>query len=148
MRVNRLVAGLLFLGAGVWAAQAGAAELKVLSADTNKPALQELAPAFEKETGHKLKIDYATVAEVQKKVEADDEYDVVILDQPAALKLTKAAKLVGGTTKILFRGPDVVYIASSMTQSEQPVPAKALIDFLAGPKAAATYKAKGLQKSG
>ncbi len=44
-----------------------------------------------------------------------------------------------------LQSPDMVYVAGSPFVSEQPIPAKALIDFLAGPKAAAVYKAKGLQ---
>lgn len=147
MRPIRLLAGLLLV-AGLWTAEASAAEIRVLSAEQVQPALQELAPAFEKASGHKLKIDYAALADVQKKIEAEDEYDVVIVDQPGAMKLTKAAKLVGGTTKVLFKIPDVVYIASTVFQSEQPVPAQALIDFLAGPSAKDTYKSKGLQPAG
>ena len=41
--------------------------------------------------------------------------------------------------------PDLAYVAGSPFFSEQPVAAKALIDFLADPKAAAVSKAKGLQ---
>ena len=145
MHIIRSLAG-LFLMAGFLAHQASAAELKVLSADASRPALQELAPAFEKASGHKLKIDYAAAGDVQKKVADDEEYDVVILDQPAAQKLTSAAKIVSGTTKVLFQGaPDVVYIGSTLSQTEQPIPAKALVDFLAGANAKDIYKAKGLQ---
>jgi molybdate transport system substrate-binding protein len=43
-----------------------------------------------------------------------------------------------------LQSPDLVFQAGSPTFSEQPIAAKALIDFLAGPKAAPVYKAKGL----
>jgi molybdate transport system substrate-binding protein len=39
----------------------------------------------------------------------------------------------------------LVWVAGSPFVSEQPVAAKALIDFLADPEAAAVYKAKGFQ---
>ena len=42
-------------------------------------------------------------------------------------------------------GSDLVYVAGAPYVSQQPIAAKALIDFLADPKAAAAYKAKGLQ---
>ena len=58
MIVMRLTAALLFLGA--IAGQAGAAEVKLLSVEAMKPALQELAPAFETASKHKLKIEYGT----------------------------------------------------------------------------------------
>jgi len=54
MRAIRLLAGGLALVTGIWAAEAGAVELKVLSAGAMRAALQELAPAFEATSGHKL----------------------------------------------------------------------------------------------
>jgi len=44
-----------------------------------------------------------------------------------------------------LQSPDLVYVAGAPYWSEQPIAAKALINFLADPKAAAVYKAKGLQ---
>jgi molybdate transport system substrate-binding protein len=44
-----------------------------------------------------------------------------------------------------LQSPDLAYVAGAPYLSDQPVAAKALIDFLADPKAAAVYKAKGLQ---
>jgi molybdate transport system substrate-binding protein len=44
-----------------------------------------------------------------------------------------------------LQSPDLVYDAGGTFFSEQPIPAKMLIDFLADPNAAAVYKAKGLQ---
>ena len=44
-----------------------------------------------------------------------------------------------------LQSPDLVYVPGAPYLSEQPVAAKAFIDFLADPNAAAVYKAKGLQ---
>ena len=44
-----------------------------------------------------------------------------------------------------LQSPDLVYMAGSTTLSGQPLPAKALIDFLAAPAAAAVYKANGME---
>jgi molybdate transport system substrate-binding protein len=258
IRAIRLLAGTFALATSVFAAEAGAVELKVLSAGAMRAALQELAPAFEAASGNKLKIEYATAGDIEKKVAADDEIDVVILTKPRVDKLVSAAKIVGGSTQTLARGqlglavktgaakpdissveavkkalvnaksvayadpasgattgtflaqafeklgiaaelkpktqlvtgsagqgpsvgatvargeaeigmqpiaelkevqgidvvgplpaelqsPDLIYVAGAPYVSEQPIAAKALIDFLADPKAAAVYKAKGLQ---
>jgi molybdate transport system substrate-binding protein len=258
MRTIRLLAGTLALVTGVLAAEASAAELKVLSAGAMRTVLQELAPAFETASGHKLKIEYATAGVIEQKVAADDEIDVVILTKPRVDKLVREAKIVGGTTTTLasaqiglavkkgatmpdissvdafkrallnaktiayadpasgatsgqhvaqiveklgisaelkpktrlvsasgaqgprvgeavargeaeigiqpvselvevagidvvgplpveLQSPDLVYVVGSPYVSEQPIAAKALIDFLADPKAAAVYKAKGLK---
>jgi len=221
--------------------------------------VQELAPAFEAASGNKLKIEYANVGDIEKKVAAGDEIDVAILTKPRVDKLVREAKIVGGSTQTLahaeiglavkkgaakldigsveafkkallnaksvayadpasgaasgqaaaqgfeklgvaaelkpktrlvsagtaqggaevggsvargeaeigiqlisllmgvegidvvgplpaeLQSPDLVYVAGAPYLSEQPIAAKALIDFLADPKAAAVYKAKGLQ---
>jgi ABC-type molybdate transport system substrate-binding protein len=145
MRAIRLLTGVLILVGGIVAADADAAELKLLSPEVMKPALQELAAAYEKESGNKLKIEYAPVETIRKKINDEEEYDVVIMDQKATAALTKAAKVVGGSVKSLAKEKDDVYIASSPMLSEQPVEAQMLIDFLKGPKAAEVYKTKGLQ---
>jgi molybdate transport system substrate-binding protein len=258
MRMIQLAAGALALVGGLLTAESGAAELKVLSAGAMRGALQELAPAFETASGHKLKIEYATAGVIEQKVAADDEIDVAILTKPRIDKLANQAKIVGGSTKTLasaqiglaikkgaakpdissvdalkkallnaksvayadpasgatsgaylaqaleklgiaaeikpktrlvpasgaqgpgvgeavahgeaeigmqpiselidvegleivgplpaeLQSPDLVYVAGSPYVSEQPIAAKALIDFLADPKAAAVYTAKGLK---
>ena len=261
MRKNviRLLAVVLATLAGLAGGATDAAELKVLSAGSMRAVLQELGPAFEKSSGHKLSIEYATAGKIEEKVAADDTIDVAILSKPRADKLVRVAKLVGGTATTLasvpiglavkkgapkpdissvdafkkallnaksvayldpasgatsgiylaqaleklgiaaelkpklrlvsatagqdsprvgdavlrgeaeigmqpiselmevqgidivgplpaeLQSPDLVYVAGSPAVCEQPLPAKALIDFLAGPSAKAVYKAKGME---
>jgi molybdate transport system substrate-binding protein len=251
-----LLAVVMALLAGLSGGSASAAELKVASAAAMRAALQELAPAFEKSSGHKLAIEYATAGKVEEKIAAVEAIDVVILTKPRVDKLVESAKLVGGTTAMLARvpiglavkkgaakpdissvdafkkallgaksiayidpasggtsgihmaqvldklglaaqlkskirlggptagkgpgdlvahgdaeigilpvsqlievagidivgplpaelqSPDLVFLAASPMASEQPLPAKALIDFLATPAAKAVYKAKGME---
>ena len=90
---------------------AGAAELNVMSATEMQAALQELASAFEKKSGHNLKIEYGTNAQVEDKVGKDAELDVAILNKAQADKLVSKAKLVedGGAVAASlcaqYRGP-------------------------------------------
>ena len=145
MHIGRMAVGFVFLAVGA-AGSAGAAELKVLSVDTMKPALQELAPAFETASKDKLKIDYASADAVEKKIDSEEEYDVVIVDHAITGKLIGKAKLAGGLVKwVAKKSPDLVYDASTTNFSSQPLAAADLINFLATPKAAEVYKAKGLQ---
>jgi molybdate transport system substrate-binding protein len=257
MPTIRLLAAAFALATGVLAAGASAAELKVLSVGGMRTVLQELGPAFEAASGHKLNIDYAEPRVIEQKVVAGDEIDVAILTKPRADKLVREAKIVGGTATTLARpqiglavkkgaakpdissieafkkallnaksvaypdpaggsdvgaymvqtfdklgiaaelkpktlvspnpaqapvvveavargeaeigitvisalmqvqgidivgllpaelqDPNLVLVAGSPFFSEQPIAAKALIDFLADPKAAAVYRAKGFQ---
>jgi len=125
---------------------AGAAELKVVSATQVQTALQELAPAFEKKSGHKLKIEYGTSAEIEDKVGKDAEFDIAILNKQQADKLVSKAKLISGSVVMLGKmNPDQVFVAASTFDSDQPLPAKAFIDFLATPEAKAVWKAKGVE---
>jgi ABC-type molybdate transport system substrate-binding protein len=144
----RLFAVVVALLAGLSAGAAGAAELKVLSTEAMRATLQELAPAFEAASKHKLVIAYATDADVEQKVASDDTIDIAILTKARIDKLVKAARILTGT-KVLATGasPDLVYVVGSSFSTEQPVAAKALIDFLAGPAAKKVYEAKGLQTS-
>ena len=255
----RLLAAALALLVGLPAGAAAAAEIKVLCSGAMRAVMEQLAPAFEKSTGHKLTIEYATAGKVAERVAADEAIDVAILTKPRADRLVSAAKLVGGTTTELARvpiglavrkgaphpdissveafkrallnaksvaytdpasgatsgihlaqileklgiaaelkpkihlvsppagqssprvgevvqrgeaeigmqpiselmevdridvvgplpaelqSPDLAYMAGSPTASDQPLPAKALIDFLAAPAAAPVYKARGME---
>src|SRR5947207_2443092 len=93
------------LFAGLSAGAAKAAEIKVVSAVAMRAALQELAPAFEKSSGHKLAIEYDTAGKVTEKVVGEDAIDVAILPKPAFDKQVRAAKIVGGTTTPLAQVP-------------------------------------------
>ncbi len=146
MSVRRLTGGILFLAAAVVAADAGAAELKVLSVEAMRPALQELAKEFEASSKHKLKIDYAPAADIEKKLTEEEEYDIVIVDDAITKKLASAAKIAGGSTETLAKkSPDLSYDVSTTNWTQQPLPDKELIGFLTAPKAAAVYKSKGMQ---
>lgn len=148
MRTIQLLTGALMLVVGAWAAEAGAVELKVLSTEAMRATLQELAPAFEKASGHKLVIAFATDEDGAKKVAADDSIDIAILSKPRIDVLVKSARLLT-FPKVLATGssPDLVYAAGSSMATEQPLAVRALMDFLAGPEAKKVYQAKGLKTS-
>jgi ABC-type molybdate transport system substrate-binding protein len=136
--------------AGLYAAPAGAAELKVLSTEAMRPMLQELAPAFEAASKNKLVITYASDADVEKQVASDDTIDIAIVTKVRMDKLIRAARiLTPPASKVLATGasPDLVYVAGSSFFTEEPLAARALVDFLAGPEAKKVYEAKGLKIS-
>jgi len=101
----RLFAVILALLTGLSGRTVGATEIKVVCSGAMRAVLQQLAPAFEKSSGDKLVIEYATAGKVEEKVAADEVIDVAILTKPRADKLVRVAKLVGGTTTMLARVP-------------------------------------------
>jgi molybdate transport system substrate-binding protein len=102
---RRPFAATVALLVGLSAGAAGAAEIKVLCSGAMRAVLQQLAPVFEKSSGDKLVIEYATAGKVEENVADDEAIDVAILTKPRAEKLVRAAKLVGGTTAVLARVP-------------------------------------------
>jgi hypothetical protein len=100
-RTGTIIAALAILSAGA----TSAAELKVLSGGAMRAAVQELAGTFETSSGHKLVIEYGTVAKVAEKVKGDDPIDVAILTQPFFDQLVSTGKMLGGTTAQLARVP-------------------------------------------
>ena len=82
----------LTLGAG---AQAG--EIKVLASNGVKTVLEELAPQFEKSTGHKLAFRFAPAADLKGQIEKGESFDVAILTAVLIDDLIKQGKLVPAT---------------------------------------------------
>jgi molybdate transport system substrate-binding protein len=101
----RILAAVVALLTGLSAEVAGVAEVNVLCSGAMRGVLQQLAPDFEKSSGHHLVIEYATAGKVEEKVAADEAIDVAILSKPRAEKLVRSAKLVGGTATVLARVP-------------------------------------------
>jgi len=99
-----------WLGAGLVVAcamqeGAQAAELRVVCAGAMRAVLQQLAPEYEKASGNKLTIEYATAGGVEKKVLSEDGIDVAILNKPRLDALVKKADIVGGSVAVLARAP-------------------------------------------
>ena len=93
-----LTGGLLFaLIAASEGTVADAAEVSVLTSVALTPALDELAPQFERATGNKLKIGYSLIADIRKRMLAGESADVVILSRPVMDELQKAGKFAPGS---------------------------------------------------
>ena len=76
---------------------ADAAELKVMSSVALSATLDELKPAFEASTGHKLRIVYGLIADIKKRMEAGEPTDVVIVSRGALDDLLKQGKVADGS---------------------------------------------------
>lgn len=92
--------GLLFL---VMHGVVAAAEIKVLSAVAMKSALDDLAPQFERATGHKLTISYAVAGELRKRIEGGEFGDMTILPKPWFEPLLAQGKITEGSQMIVAR---------------------------------------------
>ena len=80
---------------------AGAAEIRVISSNAIKTTLEQLAPAFEKATAHKLVFTWGAAVPLKAEIEKGAAFDVAILTTAAVDDLIRQGKLVGATRAAL-----------------------------------------------
>jgi molybdate transport system substrate-binding protein len=73
-----------------------AGEITVLSGGAIEPGLHAAAAAFEKQTGHHVKITFNTTPLIQKRMAAGETFDVVIAPPAATGEFLKAGKVESG----------------------------------------------------
>ncbi len=96
--------GLMFMLSGM----AHAAEITVLSGGAIEPGLHAAAHAFEKQTGHTVKITFNTTPQILKRVGAGETFDVVIAPPGAVKNFTAAGKVEAGGVDVGKVGMGVV----------------------------------------
>ena len=74
-----------------------AAEIKVISSNALKTVLQDLAPAFEKASEHKLVFTWGAAVPLKARIENDEAFDLAVLTVAGIDDLIKQGKLVGAT---------------------------------------------------
>src|SRR5262245_60506263 len=79
------------------ASGASAAEIKVITSVGVKAILEELAPAFERTSGHKLNIIYGVAVPLKRQIESGETFDVVILVPGMIDDLMKQGKVAAGS---------------------------------------------------
>jgi molybdate transport system substrate-binding protein len=76
-----------------------AADITVLSGGAIEPGLHSAAHAFEKQTGHHVKLTFNTAPVIAKRIAAGDIFDVVI-SPPAAIEQFAKAGKVGSSDRV------------------------------------------------
>ena len=82
---------------------AGAAEIKVLTAGAFKQVVLALVPDFEKQTGHKVTVENETVGALTKRIEGGEGFDLAVLTPGAVDNLTGKGKFAAGSRTNLAR---------------------------------------------
>jgi molybdate transport system substrate-binding protein len=76
---------------------ARAAEIKVLSTQATEEAYKELAPQFEKASGHKVTTIFTGTLGVMKRLSDGESYDLLIMSRQSIDELAQAGKVVAGS---------------------------------------------------
>ena len=103
-KASAVATGLVFTLSGM----VHAAEITVLSGGAVEPGLHAAAQAFEKQTGHTVKITFNTTPQIRKRVGAGETFDVVIVPPAAVKDFTAAGKVEAGGVDIGKVGMGVV----------------------------------------
>jgi molybdate transport system substrate-binding protein len=74
-----------------------AAEIKVFASNGVKEALQELAPDFERQTGHKLKMEFGLAAALKRQIEGGAAFDVAVLTDAGIEDLAKHGRIAAAS---------------------------------------------------
>ncbi len=82
---------------------AAAVEIRVLTGGAFKQVLLALVPDFEKQTGHKVTIDNATVGALTKRIEGGEAFDIAVLTPKAVDELIAKGKFAAGSRQNLAR---------------------------------------------
>jgi molybdate transport system substrate-binding protein len=82
---------------------AGAAEIRVLSSTALKTTLDELAPQFERTTGHKIVASYGPSVRIAKRIADGEASDVVIVTPQGIEQLISQGKVVAESQTTIAR---------------------------------------------
>jgi molybdate transport system substrate-binding protein len=80
-----------------WLTSVNAAEIRVMSSNALKTSLQELTPAFEKATEHKLILTWGAAVPLKAQIEKGEAFDLAVLTGSAIDDLIKQGRLVAAT---------------------------------------------------
>jgi molybdate transport system substrate-binding protein len=93
------VLAVTLMGAG----QARAADITVLCSNGLRAVMQEMAPEFERASGHKLVVRYGLAAAFKQQIDAGEAFDVVVLTPPLIDDAIKRGLVVADTRSVIGR---------------------------------------------
>ena len=105
MKVRRMLftASLTLALVFVQATEAQAAEVRVLCSNGLKAVFEELAPQFERSTGHKIVVTYGLAAGFKQQIDAGAAVDVAILTPALIDDLIKSGKMAADSRTVIAR---------------------------------------------
>src|SRR5262245_20124377 len=95
-----------------------AAEITILCSNGFKAVIGELAPQFERATGHALRITYSVSAELKRRIEAGEPFDIAVLTDTALDDVIKQGRVVGGTRAVTARSPIAIAIRAGAAKPD------------------------------
>ena len=95
---NYFLAGAALVAACAIAMPVNAAEIKIISTPAASTALRMAAQDFERATGHKVVIVFSNIATTRKRIDAGEDFDMVVVSPKAIDDLTRQGKVAAGAS--------------------------------------------------
>jgi molybdate transport system substrate-binding protein len=108
----------LLAAAALAMTSAQAADITVLASPAMKEAYLELVPRFEQARGHKVATTWAGTADIMKRMQARETFDVVIAAANSIDELTDTGRLMAGSRKDLVRSGVGVTVRAGAPQPD------------------------------
>lgn len=96
---RRVAVPVLVMGLTALGAPARAEEVRMYASNAVKEVLLELQPAFEKESGHQLRVKWGGTPDIVRSVEQREEFDLVVIPAQAVDGLEKRGLLRQGARR-------------------------------------------------
>lgn len=93
MKVRIAVSALLLLVA----LSAAGAEIKVLAGSAVQPVMNDVIPAFEQRSGHRVVFDYGTAGGMAERVQRGEKADLAVVTGPQMDELQASGRIVAGS---------------------------------------------------
>ena len=119
-------------------------EVRVLTAVALRPVVEAMAPVYEKQAGHKLRIVSDGADALAERVRRGEPFELAVLP-PAMLETLSHEGLVsGGSITALARAPSGAYAGAVAADAANSGPALSLLILLASEDGLKMVKQKGL----
>lgn len=97
---------------------ASAAEIRILCSNGIRAVMQELVPRFEQATKHQVLVTYGVSADLKRRVEAGESFDIAVLTPALIDNAIDQGQIVGVTRIVLARSPMAIAIRTGTTKAD------------------------------
>ena len=122
MRLRVFFCGLALAATSSFGGSVLAAEIKVLSSNAARTLMEEIAPPFERASGHKVTLGFGTSQQVAKRIQDGEAADLVVITPEAIGQLVKQGKIVDGSHVDVARSFVGIAVRAGVTRPDISTP--------------------------
>jgi molybdate transport system substrate-binding protein len=117
-RSRRVAIGVAVVAGLALPREAGADTISVLCSNGFKAVMETLAPQFEQATKNKVVVTYSVAAELKRRIDAGESFDLAILTPAAIDDLIARRTVVADTRSVLARSAMAIAIRAGTPRTD------------------------------